>query len=385
MQRRVAILGSTGSIGTSALDVIASLPDRLSAVALSTHSKIDELAAAVERFRPRYAAITGTTPTDAQRQRIERTGATLLLGPDSLCEIARQPDVDVVLLAVVGASGVPVAIETVSHGKTLALANKESLAVAGPLLMPLARERGATILPVDSEHSAIFQCLRAGKSFEVAKVILTASGGPFRSCPIEQMQAATVDEALKHPTWSMGAKNTIDSATMFNKALEVIEAAWLFDLSAEQIAVVIHPQSVVHSMVEFVDGSVVAQLSPPDMRTPIQHALTYPDRLGVMPVRQDFTRAFSFDFTPPDLDRFPSLRMGFDVVRRGGTSGAALNAANEVAVQALQARQLRLGQMFGVVERTIDAHQFQPRPSLADLMETDRWARAHATALIATL
>jgi 1-deoxy-D-xylulose-5-phosphate reductoisomerase len=382
MPNRVAILGSTGSIGTSALDVAARLPKRVEVVALSTHSRIDDLAAQAEQFRPRYAAITGPSPTAAQRLRIERAGVQLLVGEAALCEIVRAAEVDTVLLAVVGAAGVRAAIETVSSGKTLALANKEALVIAGSIVMPLAREHGAAVLPVDSEHSALAQCLRAGKMSEVARVILTASGGPFRDSPAAAMRNATVAEAMKHPTWSMGAKVTIDSATMFNKAMEIVEAAWLFDLPAEKIDVVIHPQSVVHSMVEFVDGSVIAQLSPPDMRTPIQHALTWPDRLSLAPSRQDFASRFSFDFAPPDLSRFPSLRMGYDVVRRGGTSGAALNAANEVAVQALQAGQVRLGQMFDVVERTIDAHQFEPRPSLDDLMETDRWARAHAEELI---
>lgn len=384
MPNRVAILGSTGSIGTSALDVAARLPERIEVVALSTHSRVNDLAAQVEQFRPRYAAITGPSPTAAQRSRIEDAGVRLFVGEAALCEIVRAAEVDTVLLAVVGAAGVRAAIETVSSGKTLALANKEALVVAGSIVVPLARKRGAAVLPVDSEHSALAQCLRAGKMSEVARVILTASGGPFRDASAEVMRNASVAEAMKHPTWSMGAKVTIDSATMFNKAMEIIEAAWLFDLPAEKIDVVIHPQSVVHSMVEFVDGSVIAQLSPPDMRTPIQHALTWPDRLASASSKQDFATRFSFDFSPPDPDRFPSLRMGYDVVRRGGTSGAALNAANEVAVQALQAGQLRLGQMFDVVERTIEAHHFEPRPSLDDLMETDRWARAHAEELVRT-
>lgn len=382
MPNRVAILGSTGSIGTSALDVARRLPDRIQIVALSTHSRSAELADQVERFRPRIAAVTGESVRDEDRDRITRAGAMLLKGPNALCEIVAADDVDTVLLAVVGAAGVKAAIETVSRGKTLALANKESLVVAGSIVMPLARERGATILPVDSEHSAIAQCLRSGRREEVARVILTASGGPFRETPIDQMRNATVAEALRHPVWSMGAKVTIDSATMFNKALEIIEAAWLFDLPADKMSVMIHPQSVVHSMVEFVDGSVIAQLSPPDMRTPIQHALTWPERVDSTAVRQDFTKAFSFEFSPPDLNRFPSLRMGYEIIRRGGTSGAALNAANEVAVQALQAGRLRLGQMFDVVERTIEAHPFVARPSLDDLMETDRWSREYANSRI---
>jgi 1-deoxy-D-xylulose-5-phosphate reductoisomerase len=382
MKRRIAILGSTGSIGTSALDVVDTLSDTLQIVALSSHSRTDLLIEQVERYRPAYAAVTGDEPTADQRRRIEALGTTLLLGSAGLCEIARQSEVETVLLAVVGAAGVRVAMTSVALGKTLALANKETLVVAGSVLMPLARQTGATILPVDSEHSAIFQCLRSGRRSEVARVILTASGGPFRNVPLQQMRQATVADALKHPTWSMGAKVTIDSATMFNKALEIIEAAWLFDLSEEQIAVVVHPQSVVHSMVEFVDGSVIAQLSPPDMRTPIQYALTYPDRVAGRVDRMDWTKGASYDFAAPDLERFPSLRMGMDVVRQGGTSGAVLNAANEIAVQALQAGQIRLGMIYQVVERTMQSHRFQPTPSLDDLLEADRWARDHAAGLI---
>lgn len=382
--RRVAILGSTGSIGTSTLDVIAALPDRLAAVALTTHTRIDDLAAQVERFRPAVAAITGATPTDAQRERFARANCELLLGPDALCAIARRDDVDVNLLAVVGAGGVRCAIAGVEAGKTLALANKETLVIAGSILMPLARDRGVAILPVDSEHSAIFQCLRSGERREVQRIVLTASGGPFRTCPIEQMRSATVADALKHPTWTMGAKVTIDSATMFNKALELIEAAWLFDATADQLGVVVHPQSVIHSMVEFVDGSVVAQLSPPDMRTPIQFALTYPDRIDGPARRMDWSQAARLDFAPPDLERFPSLRMGMDAIRSGGTSGAVLNAANEVAVEALRSGNVPLGAIFEVVNRTIQAHVVRPTPTLDELFEADAWARGHAARLIDT-
>lgn len=380
--RRVAILGSTGSIGTSALDVIRHLPEALTAAALSTHSRVDELIGQVERFRPRLAAITGAMPTDGQRRRIEAAGTTLLLGPQALCEIARSIEVDVVLLAVVGSAGVPVAIETVSAGKTLALANKETLVIAGSLLIPLARRHGAAILPVDSEHSAIFQCLASGRPDEVQRIILTASGGPFRTMPLAQFHASTVADAMNHPTWNMGAKVTIDSSTMFNKALEIIEAAWLFDLPAERIDVVIHPQSIVHSMVEFRDGSTLAQLSPPDMRMPIQYALLYPDRPAGPARRLDWTRPLALEFHPPDLQRFPSLRMGYEVIRLGGTSGAVLNAANEVAVAALQAGKIRVGMIYEVVERTMKRHSLVENPSLDDLFKADGWARETASELI---
>ncbi len=380
--RRVAILGSTGSIGNSALDVVRHLPDRLSAVALSTHNRVDLLIEQVEAFHPKFAAITGATPSEAQRKRIERAGATLLLGHEALCEIAKSAEVDVVLLAIVGSTGVRVAIETVAQGKTLALANKETLVIAGSIIMPLAKQHDAAILPVDSEHSAIFQCLAGAKREDVRRVILTASGGPFRTMPIEQFRNSTAADAMNHPTWNMGAKVTIDSSTMFNKALEIIEAAWLFDLPAEKIEVVIHPQSVIHSMVEYADGSTIAQLSPPDMRLPIQYALTYPHRPAGPAKRIDFSRSLNLTFEPPDLQRFPSLRMGFEVIRRGGTSGAVLNAANEIAVAALQAGQIRVGMIYDVVDRTIERHSVQQNPTLDDLLKADRWARETAEELI---
>lgn len=376
--RRVAILGSTGSIGTSALDVVKHLSNGLSAVALSTHHRVDQLVEQVETFRPKLAAVTGTTPTDGQRRRIEAAGAKLLLGPEALCEIAKCEEVDVVLLAVVGSAGVRVAMTSITQGKTLALANKEALVIAGSILMPLAKEHDVAILPVDSEHSAVFQCLAGAKREDVRRVILTGSGGPFLNKPIEQFKGATVADAMRHPTWNMGAKVTIDSATMFNKTLEIIEAAWLFDLPAEKIEVVIHPQSVIHSMVEFADGSTIAQLSPPDMRLPIQYALTYPHRPAGPARRLDLTQSHALEFHPPDLQRFPSLRMGFEVIRRGGTLGAVLNAANEVAVSALQAGRIRVGMVYDVVERTMAGHSLVEKPTLDDLLKADRWARETA-------
>lgn len=381
-QRRIAILGSTGSIGTSALDVVRHLPDRLSVFALSTHSRVDLLVEQVQAFRPKLVAITGTSPTPDQRQRIESAGARLLLGPESLCEIASQAEIDVVLLAVVGAAGVRVALTSVNAGKTLALANKETLVVAGSILMPLAHQKGVSILPVDSEHSAVFQCLVGERRESVSRIILTASGGPFRTMPLEQFRSATVADAMRHPTWNMGAKVTIDSSTLFNKALEIIEASWLFDLPAEKIDVVIHPQSVIHSMVEFVDGSTMAQLSPPDMRLPIQYALLYPERASGPARRLNLAQSHLLEFHPPDLERFPSLRMGYEVIRAGGTSGAVFNAANEVAVEALQAGRIRVGMIYDVVGRTMKEHALVKNASLDDLLKADRWARETAQAII---
>jgi 1-deoxy-D-xylulose-5-phosphate reductoisomerase len=304
-------------------------------------------------------------------------------GPDGLVELARRDDVDIVVAAVVGAAGLPAAIAAVEAKKTLALANKESLVCAGSLLIPLAKKRNVPILPVDSEHSAVFQAMQCGRGREVRRVILTASGGPFRTVPAEKMRKATVAEALDHPTWKMGGKITIDSATMFNKALELIEACWLFDLPPEKVEIVVHPESVVHSMVEFVDGSVIAQLSPPDMRTPIQYALTFPERVNGISRRLDLTQAFQLRFEPPDFDRFPALRLAYEVARKGGTAGVVLNAANEAAVAAFTSGKITFGEISRLVELTIARHDVQPATSLDDLLRADRWARTCVETFIA--
>lgn len=382
--KRIAILGSTGSIGRSALEVIEHLGSPFRASALSTHRQTDLLVEQIRRHRPSAVAVTGEPASSAVCQAARDVGADLHEGADALAQLARRDDVDIVLTAVVGAAGVPAALAAVEAGKTLALANKEALVVAGSLLIPEARRRGVAVLPVDSEHSAIFQSMRAGRLAEVKRVILTASGGPFLNAPIEQMRRATVNDALNHPTWRMGRKITIDSATMFNKALEIIEACWLFDLPPEKIEVVIHPESVVHSMVEFVDGSVIAQLSPPDMRTPIQYALTYPSRLGGISRRLDLSASFSLNFQPPDFERFPAPELAYEVARRGGTLGAVLNAANETAVAAFSAGKILFVEIPQLVERTIRSHQLQPSPSLDDLLKADRWARQTVESYIET-
>jgi 1-deoxy-D-xylulose-5-phosphate reductoisomerase len=261
------------------------------------------------------------------------------------------------------------------HGKTIAIANKETLVVAGPLVMDLARRTGAALLPVDSEHSAIFQALQAGRAREVRRIVLTSSGGPFRGRSLDQLKNVTPQDALAHPTWNMGPKITIDSATMMNKALEIIEAKWLFGLRDDQIEVVVHPQSVVHSFVEFIDGSVIAQLSPPDMRLPIQYALTYPDRCECISPKLDWRQSFDWHFQPPDLDAFPALRLGFEVAARGGTCGVVLNAANEAAVARFLAGTLGFCGIPQACRAVLDQHNFDPKPSLTDLLRLDRWAR----------
>lgn len=382
MSKNIAILGSTGSIGCNALEVIESLGPPYRAVALSAHSQGKKLIEQVTRHRPAAVAITDDSVEDSIVTQIERLGAQVHRGSEAMAHLATLPDVDIVLAAVVGAAGLPAVLAAVRAGKTLALANKESLVVAGSLLIPEARRRGVKILPVDSEHSAVFQAMQCGKSSEVRRIILTASGGPFRNASRDQMERATLADALNHPTWRMGNKITIDSATMFNKALEIIEACWLFDVPPEKVEVVIHPESVIHSMVEYVDGSVIAQLSPPDMRTPIQYALTYPHRQEGVSRRLDLTGAFKLHFEPPDIERFPALRLAYDVAKRGGTSGAVLNAANEAAVAAFVAGNITFGEISRLVELTIARHCLQANPTLDDLLEADRWARQMVGSLI---
>jgi 1-deoxy-D-xylulose-5-phosphate reductoisomerase len=373
--KRVAVLGSTGSIGVNTLDVVEHLGSDFRVTALSAHKQTDKLIEQARRHRPSAVAVTDPASAEAVRPIFNRLGVTLLAGASGLVDLVRRDDVDTVVAAVVGAAGLPAAFATVEAGKTLALANKESLVCAGSLLIPLAREKGVPILPVDSEHSAIFQAAQCGRRHEIKRIILTASGGPFRTASADQIRNATVADALNHPTWKMGGKITIDSATMFNKALELIEACWLFDLPADRVEVVIHPESVIHSMVEFVDGSTIAQMSPPDMRTPIQYALTYPHRRAGNSRVMDWTKTFVLRFEPPDMVRFPALKMAYDVARRGGTSGVVLNAANEVAVESFLAGRVSFGEISDLVGLTLDGHVVQDHPSLDDLLKADRWAR----------
>jgi 1-deoxy-D-xylulose-5-phosphate reductoisomerase len=378
LPKRIAILGSTGSIGVSSLQVIEHLGDGYSAVGLTAHRHADKLLEQARRFRPAAVAVSDEAAADTLRAPLNDLDIRLYRGPSGLVDLVRRDDVDVVLAAVVGAAGLPAALEAVRAGKRLALANKESLVVAGSLLIPEARRRGVEILPVDSEHSAVFQAMRCGKSSEVRRVILTASGGPFRRHTPEQLRSVTLDDALNHPTWRMGAKVTIDSATLFNKALELIEACWLFDLPPSKVQIVIHPESVVHSMVEFVDGSVIAQLCPPDMRTPIQYALTYPERADGCSRRFDWKSAFSLHFEPPDFDRFPALRLAYEVAEARGTAGAVLNAANEAAVAAFVAGKIGFDEIPRIVQHTIERHPVISNPSLDDLLQADRWGREMA-------
>jgi 1-deoxy-D-xylulose-5-phosphate reductoisomerase len=373
--KRVVVLGSSGSIGTSSLDVIAAHPQRLSAVGLSVHRQWELLARQVAAFRPRQVVIADATLQRDLGANAFPSETIVRFGDAAIEDLARGADVDSVVCAIVGAAGLRGALAAVEAGKEIALANKETLVVAGGLVTQRARETKSPLLPVDSEHSAIFQCLAAGRISEVRKLILTASGGPFRGRSARDLEHVTVKEALKHPTWTMGRKITIDSATMMNKALEIIEARWLFGLSVDQIEVVVHPQSIVHSMVEFVDGSTVAQLSPPDMKLPIQYALSYPDRWPGVSPRMDWTSSQGLTFEAPDHEAFPALALGMEVARRGGTCGAVLNAANEVAVERFLQGTLRFPEIVRGCRAVLDQHTYETHPGLTELLRQDAWAR----------
>ena len=330
-------------------------------------------------LKPRWAIATDEVAA-AEFDWAELPAETeLLVGAASLKEIVARPEIDVVLAAIVGSAGLESTWAALERGKTVALANKEALVAAGPLITQLAQENDALLLPVDSEHSAIFQALQAGQPAEVKRLVLTASGGPFLKLSPEELKRVTTAEALEHPVWNMGPKITVDSATMMNKALEIIEARWLFGVEAEQIDVTIHPQSIVHSFVEFVDGSIVSQLSPPDMRLPIQYALNYPERVQGVAQRLDWQQRFRLEFEPPDLDQFPALELGHQCARSGGTSGAVLNGANEAAVGAFLAGELHFTEIVPACRSVLESHHFDPSPTLTQLIELDGWAREEVT------
>ncbi len=377
--RNIVVLGSTGSIGCSTLEVVAAAQGRLQVTGLSAHRSCQQLVRQAQEFLPHWVVATDEQAAAAADWRDLPAETELLIGMEGIHRVVSEPEVDVVVASIVGSAGLTGAWTAIQHGKVLALANKETLVMAGPLVMAKATECGATILPVDSEHSAIFQALQAGGRDEVRRIVLTASGGPFRLYTAEQLERVTIEQALEHPTWQMGKKITVDSATMMNKALEVIEACWLFALPPEQVDVTIHPQSIVHSLVEYQDGSVVAQLSPPDMKLPIQYALTYPQRWEGPATKLDWSRSFSLDFFPPDQERFPAIALGHEVARRGGTAGAVLNAANEAAVERFLAGELRFTDIVPACRAVLTYHDFDPSPSLDALWKLDAWARREIT------
>jgi 1-deoxy-D-xylulose-5-phosphate reductoisomerase len=382
--RRLILLGSTGSIGTNTLAVVEHLHERqlmqFEIVGLAAGTRSTLVAEQAKRFGVEHVAVADEKAAAAVKGvRHVYAGADAAL---QLIEAVARPG-DLVLSAIVGSAGLPATIAAIEMGCDIALANKETLVAAGELVMPLVRQRGVNLLPVDSEHSAIFQCLQAGRTGdEVARLVLTASGGPFRTWPADRVENASVQETLDHPTWDMGPKVTVDSASLMNKALEVIEAHWLFDMPADKIAVVVHPQSIVHSFVEFIDGSVVAQLSPPDMKSPIQYALSWPARLDGCARTMDWQTASNLEFEPVDHDRFPALGLAWRVIETGGTAGAIFNAANEVAVAAFLERRTSFGMITSLVERTMNAVEAVPVQDLDDIHRADQAARAEVTRLL---
>jgi 1-deoxy-D-xylulose-5-phosphate reductoisomerase len=372
--KNVVLLGSTGSIGTSTIKVAEDLPDRIRLLGLGAGNNSELLLQQTRKHRPE--AISIMEPGKARELRaVLGTTTKVFSGEEGLLKLATLPGADIVLIAIVGTAGLKPALAAIRAGKDIAVASKEILVMAGEIVMKEARQQGVRVLAVDSEHSAIFQCLDGKPAGSVRRLWLTASGGPFRTTPKEEFPAITVERALKHPSWVMGRKITIDSATLFNKGLEMIEARWLFDIEMARVAVVVHPQSVVHSMVEFVDGSMLAQLSTPDMCLPIQYALTYPDRARSERVQTNLARLGSLTFEEPDLQRFPALELARRSGEAGGTLPAVLNAANEVAVDGFLNRRINFTQIPEMVRRTMERHQVVAQPTLEQIIEADAWAR----------
>ena len=388
--QRITILGATGSIGVSTLDVLARHPEKYQVYALTAHNRIDELAAQCEQFRPARAVVGSA---DGARQlaallRAKGVNTEVEYGEAALCSVASSPDTDTVMAAIVGAAGLAPTLAAARAGKKILLANKEALVMSGQLFMDAVHENGATLLPIDSEHNAIFQSLpqsyaRSPQGAGVAKILLTASGGPFLARAVETLDAVTPDQACKHPNWVMGRKISVDSATMMNKGLEVIEAHWLFGAPASQIEVVIHPQSVIHSMVSYVDGSVIAELGNPDMRTPIAHALAFPERIESGVGQLDLTAIGTLQFEKPDYRRFPCLALAFEALEAGGTAPALLNAANEVAVQAFLEHRIGFRDIDRVIARVMHENDHGAATCIDTVMAQDARARAAAEAIVA--
>jgi len=378
--KRVVLLGSTGSIGTSTLKVVEDQPDLLQLVGLAAGGNAELLVEQCRRHRPRLASLNDPSKVAATQSALD-SSTRVLSGSAALVELATMPEADIVLIAIVGTAGLEPALAAIRAGKDIAVASKEILVMAGEIVMREARAHGVKVLAVDSEHSAIFQCLDGKPASSVRNLWLTASGGPFRNAAqwtAEALAGVTLEQALKHPSWVMGRKITIDSATLFNKGLEMIEARWLFDIEMPRVQVVVHPQSIVHSMVEYVDGSVIAQLSTPDMCLPIQYALLYPDRVASERVQTNFAKIGQLTFEEPDTERFPALRLARRAGDVGGTLPAVLNAANEVAVERFCRRELGFTGITASVARVMDAHRVVDSPSLDQILEADRWARVEA-------
>jgi 1-deoxy-D-xylulose-5-phosphate reductoisomerase len=374
-------LGSTGSIGKNALEVIDALGAGYQVVALSAHTSVRLLADQARRYQPGFIAVTDADYAQQLAELVVGLDVEILVGPQGLVQIAELEQVDVVLAAVVGAAGLPALLAAGRRGKRLAIANKEPLVIAGELLREETQKHGGIILPVDSEHSAVFQAMQSGTREEVKRIILTASGGPFRQATAEELQDVTAEQALSHPVWDMGPKITIDSATMMNKAFEIIEARWLFDMPVEKVEVLIHPESIVHSLVEFVDGSTIAQLGEPDMCLPIQYALTYPARVAGIAKELRLEEIGKLTFAKPDFRTFRALSLAYEVAQTGGTAPVVFNAANEAAVEEFLAGRIKFVSIVEFIEHCLDKHNIKTKVSLEELLEADAWARREVTEL----
>jgi 1-deoxy-D-xylulose-5-phosphate reductoisomerase len=380
-RKTVSILGATGSVGNSTLDLVRRDPARFEVVALTAGDDVDGLAEAARATGARFAAVANSERLPELRAALAGTETRSGAGEAAVLEAA-QMDAEWTMAAIVGCAGLVPAMAVLERGGALAFANKEALVSAGPLMMAAARRSGAPLLPVDSEHNAVFQCLDRSAPKGVARIVLTASGGPFRCWPIADIASATVDQALKHPTWVMGAKISVDSATMMNKGLELIEARWLFDMPSDRLDILVHPQSVIHSMVEYVDGSVLAQLGTPDMRIPIAHCLAWPDRMETPAARLDLAAIGKLEFEPPDLERFPALRLAREALEAAGAAPAILNAANEVAVAAFLKRRILFGEIVSIVEATLARYRPPPPETIADVLAIDGETRRVAASLM---
>ncbi|MDO5524224.1 MAG: 1-deoxy-D-xylulose-5-phosphate reductoisomerase [Bacteroidia bacterium] len=380
-KRKIAVLGSTGSIGTQALDVISQHPGRFEAYALVANNQVDKLIEQARRFNPEVVVIANETKYAGLKGALADLPVKVWAGADAIEQVVQDAEIDVVLTAMVGFSGLKPTISAIKAGKTIALANKETLVIAGELITKLALENRAPVLPVDSEHSAIFQCLNGEGNNPIEKILLTASGGPFRNFSVDELSRVTKEQALNHPNWNMGAKVTIDSSTLMNKGLEMIEAKWLFGVNPSQIEVVVHPQSIIHSMVQFKDRSIMAQLSLPDMRMPIQYAFSYPERLSLDVEPVDFFELSSLTFEKPDTDRFRNLQLAYQAIDQGGNMPCIMNAANEIAVELFLQDTIGFLQMSNIIEQTMQKAVFIPNPSLDDYIQTDAEARRIALAM----
>jgi len=376
--KNIAILGSTGSIGTQTLEVIAAYPEQFHVEVLTAHRQVELLARQAIRFKPNMVVIADESKYGVLTELLKDEDIKVYAGSEAIEQVVESSTIDIVVTAMVGYSGLLPTIHAIKAGKTIALANKETLVVAGELINELVTEHKVAILPVDSEHSAIFQCLAGELNNPVEKILLTASGGPFRGMHLAQLEKVTPAQALRHPNWHMGPKVTIDSASLMNKGFEAIEAKWLFGLQPRQIEVWTHPQSIVHSMVQFADGSIKAQLGVPDMRLPIQYALTYPERLASGLGRVDFSTCANLTFEKPDTATFPNLGLAFEAMNRGGNAPCVLNAANEVVVQAFLEGQVSFTGMSGIIAKTLEQVPFVAKPTLQDYIETDREGRERA-------